>query len=385
MPILPSNNRNLTDPPKIHWQVGEDGLVGISLSGKWSMTESVVSATELFAFLAGRQRAGVVRLEVSQLESWDSTLPLFVRRLQAVCQAQGLMLNIAALPTAVCALLAQAEVPMIDDVTINPALAIRERIGRWVIQCISEIWLQTKFLGLVFIALLAVLRGQVRHRPGEFFYLIHQCGPSAVPIVTLICLLVGMILAFVGAVQLRMFGAQLYIADLVGLGMAREMGAMMTAVIMAGRTGAAYAAEIGTMRVNEEIDALRTLGIKPIELLVIPRILALLLVMPLLCVYADFMGILGGAIVTVGLFDISWMEYFNESRVWLDMTDINIGIVKSAVFAVLVAIAGCMRGMHCGTSSSGVGYAATSAVVTSIVWVVVADAIMTLAITAMDI
>src|SRR5262249_42661737 len=147
-------------------------------------------------------------------------------------------------------------------------------------------------------------RGAARFRRSDFLQILQECGGQALPIVSLISFLVGVILAYVGAIQLRTFGAQVYVADLVGIAMTREMGAMMAAIIMAGRTGAAFAAQLGTMQVNEEIDALQTLGIPAMEFLVLPRMLALALMMPLLGLYADLMGILGGAAVGVGLLDI---------------------------------------------------------------------------------
>ena len=187
--------------------------------------------------------------------------------------------------------------------------------------------------------------------------------------------LVGLILAFMGAVQLRQFGAQMYVADLVGLGMTREMGAMMTGVIIAGRTGAAFAAQLGTMQVNEEIDALITMGIPPMEFLVLPRMLALMLMMPLLCVYADLVGMLAGLVVGTGLLNLSLVEYVHETRQAVDLVDCGVGLVKSAVFGVLIALAGCLRGMQCGRSAAAVGAAATSAVVTGIVWIIASDGV----------
>ncbi len=178
-----------------------------------------------------------------------------------------------------------------------------------------------------------------------------------------------------GAVQLRQFGAQIYVADLVGLATVREMGAMMAAIIMAGRTGAAFAAQLGTMTVNEEIDALKTLGISPMEFLVLPRMLALIVMMPLLCLYADLVGMIGGLIVGVGMLDITFVEYFNQTVEAVGLNDIAMGVIKSAVFGVLVALSGCMRGMQSGRSASAVGVAATSAVVTAIVLIIVTDAV----------
>jgi phospholipid/cholesterol/gamma-HCH transport system permease protein len=193
------------------------------------------------------------------------------------------------------------------------------------------------------------------------------------PIVSLISLLVGLILAFVGAIQLEMFGAQIYVANLVGIATAREMGAMMTAIIMAGRTGAAFAAQLGTMQVNEEIDALRTFGVEPMDFLVLPRMLALILTMPILCLYADLLGLAGGAIVGVGMLDISMTQYIQQTISGLTITDFMVGLVKSAIYGIIVALSGCLRGMQCGRSASAVGLAATSAVVMGIVLIIVTD------------
>jgi phospholipid/cholesterol/gamma-HCH transport system permease protein len=198
-----------------------------------------------------------------------------------------------------------------------------------------------------------------------------------VPIVSLISFLVGLILAFVGIVQLKLFGAQIFVADLVGIAMVREMGAIMTGIIMAGRTGAAFAAQLGTMQVNEEIDALKTLGIAPMEFLVLPRMLALTLMMPFLCLYANLMGILGGWVVAVPLYGLNPIQYFSRTMEAVGLNDLFIGLFMSLVFGVLVALAGCLRGIQCGRSASAVGDAATSAVVTGIVAIIIATAVIT--------
>jgi phospholipid/cholesterol/gamma-HCH transport system permease protein len=192
------------------------------------------------------------------------------------------------------------------------------------------------------------------------------------PIVTLISLLIGIIMAFMSSLQLKQFGAQIYVADLVGIAMMREMGAMMTAIIMAGRTGAAFAAQLGTMKVSQEIDAFTTAGFSPLEFLVLPRTVALILMMPLLCLYSDFIGVLGGAAIGVGMLDLSWASYFHETANAIALGDVVGGVFKSAVYGVLIALAGCLRGLQCGNSSSAVGDAATSAVVTGIVAIIAA-------------
>ncbi len=157
--------------------------------------------------------------------------------------------------------------------------------------------------------------------------------------------------------------------------MASDMGAIMTAIIMAGRTGAAFAAQIGTMQVNEEVDALKTFGFSPMDFLVLPRMIALILMMPLLCVYANLLGMLGGGLIGVGLLHISVVQYVNETLHGVALMDFVIGIAKSVIFGILVAVSGCLRGMQCGRSASAVGQAATSAVVTGIVFIIVTDGI----------
>jgi phospholipid/cholesterol/gamma-HCH transport system permease protein len=229
------------------------------------------------------------------------------------------------------------------------------------------------FAGEVLIALGRLCTGRARTRLVDVLWFVQQAGPRAIGIVTLISVLVGMILAYLGSVQLQQLGAQVYVAHLVGLGMVREMGALMTGVIMAGRTGAAYAAQLGTMQTREEIDAIETLGIPPIEFLVLPRMLALVLVMPLLCIYSDILGMLGGAVVALAM-DVTWVQYQNGLREAVDLGHIATGVAKSVVFGALIAAAGCRAGIRCGRSSEAVGQATTTAVVKAIVYIVVADA-----------
>ena len=186
-----------------------------------------------------------------------------------------------------------------------------------------------------------------------------------------------MILAFVGAVQLQQFGAQIYVADLIAVGVTREMGVLMTGIIMAGRTGAAFAAHIGTMTVNDEVDALKSMGISPIDYLVLPRTLALVIAMPLLVVYANFMGLLGGGLIGLTMLELPVRQYYDQTVGAIGLNDIAVGLIKAAVFGILIAITGCLRGVQCGRSASAVGDAATQGVVTSILLIIVADAMFT--------
>ena len=235
------------------------------------------------------------------------------------------------------------------------------------------------FIGDASLSVFRLFRGKARFRLSDFLLIVQDCGAKSFGIVSLISLLVGLILAFVGAIQLQMFGAQIYVANLVGIGMVREMGAVMAGIIVTGRTGASFAAQLGTMQVNEEIDALQTLGIPPMDFLVLPRMLALCLMMPLLCLYADLMGVIGGLIVGVFMLDITPMQYYVQTCGAVRLNDLFIGVFMSAVFGVLIALTGCQRGIQCGRSASAVGEATTSAVVSGIVSIIVATAVITIA------
>lgn len=257
-------------------------------------------------------------------------------------------------------------------------------VGEHAIWVKDDFFRLADFVGEICIAFGRLLIGKSRMRWSDVMIQVQECGPNALAIISLIGLLMGMILAFVGAVQLKVFGAQLLIADLVGLAMAREMGAMMTSILMAGRSGSAFAAELGSMIVNDEVDALRTSGFSPIEFLVLPRILAMFITIPFLCLFADILGIFGGSIVAAALFDVSIPEYFLQLNSRMRLIDLEVGIGKCAVFGVLVAVAGCFRGLQCQRNAASVGLATTSAVVTGIVFIVVSDAVMTMMITALD-
>ena len=202
-----------------------------------------------------------------------------------------------------------------------------------------------------------------------------QCGAMALPIVSLISVLVGMTLAYTGALILRQYGGDIYVADLVGVSMVREMGALMTGIVLAGRTGAAFAAQLGNMRANEEIDAFTTLGISPVEFLVMPRLIALGLMMPLLGLYANCLGILGGMFVAMSVLGIPPAAYWVEMLTIVDMSDVLSGIIKAGTFGVIIGVSGCLRGLQAERSAMGVGKAATSAVVTAILFIIVADAV----------
>jgi phospholipid/cholesterol/gamma-HCH transport system permease protein len=351
----------------------------IRLSGSWKIADRLPAAAEVEKQLQTNTRIRKVSFDAAALGGWDSGLVNFLLKVFAVCAKTGIEADKDSLPAGVKGLVELATaVPERSgarkDFKKEPLLS---RIGAQAIDFWNSAGEMLAFIGEAALAFGKLLIGKARFQRSDFLSSVQLCGIESLPIVSLISLLVGLILAFVGAVQLRMFGAQIYVADLVGIAMVRVMGAIMAGIIMAGRIGAAFAAELGTMQVNEEIDALETMGISPMEFLVLPRMIALSLMMPLLCLYADVMGILGGLIVGVGMLQLNIFEYFNQTRGAVTLTYMWIGLFQSAVFGVLVALAGCLRGMQCGRSASAVGNATTSAVVTGIVSIIVATAIIT--------
>jgi phospholipid/cholesterol/gamma-HCH transport system permease protein len=346
----------------------------IRLSGEWRLRGGLPSAALVQRELESSPTVRGVALEAQALTSWDSSVLTFLVEVSELCRQRGIAMDRTGLPAGVRRLLELAEaVPekkgARKEEVETPFL---ERIGNTAIGAGDSLGEMLKFLGEMTVTFARLLRMKARFRAVDLFLLIQQCGAQALPIVTLISFLVGVILAFVGAVQLKQFGVQIYVADLVGIAMIREMGAMMTGIIMAGRTGAAFAAQLGTMKVTQELDAFTTMGFSPLEFLVLPRVIALVLMMPLLCLYSDFVGVMGGAAIGVGMLDLSWTTYFRQTASAIDLTDVFGGVFKSSVYGVLIALAGCLRGIQCGNSSSAVGDAATSAVVTGIVAIVVA-------------
>lgn len=363
------------------------GILRIQVSGQWNLAKGMPSTAEAEQAIEGDAALSRLCFDTERLETWDSSLVNVIYKLARLSRRAGVSLDLTGLPEGLRELLSLADAvpPHEDEVDRGPPPTFLSDVGTDTVvffQSVSDI---LRFVGGIAVSMGRMLRGRARYRPSDLMLIIQQVGAQALPIVSLISVLVGLILAFVGAVQLEQFGADIFIANLVGLGMVREMGAMMTAIIMAGRTGAAFAAELGTMTVNEEIDALRTMGISPIDFLVVPRILALVLMMPLLALYSNLMGILGGALVGTTLFDIGVYEYFRQTRSAIDLFDVFGGMFKALVYGAIVAVSGCLRGMECGRSSAAVGVATTSAVVTSIVFVVVACAILTVVYDVLDI
>ena len=338
------------------------------------MQEQLPETDRVQSELTGIKR---IAYDAQGVTSWDSGLMTFLLRCWDMAQEQNLEMDEAGLPKGASDLmkLATAVPEEKDAARGNVTRSLFYRVGSQSIALAEEAMEIFTFLGESTIAFFRFFTGRARFRWSDLWTIVQQTGAEALPIVALISFLVGLILAYVGAVQLAQFGATVYVADLVGLAMVREMGAIMTAIVMCGRTGAAFAAQLGTMKVSEEIDALQTLGISPMEFLVLPRMLALCCMLPLLVIFSDFIGILGGLVVSVTTLDISFQQFVSRTMAAIDLPSFFSGLIKSVLFGVLVAATGCLRGMQCGDSSAAVGVAATSAVVTGITCIIVADAI----------
>jgi len=357
---------------------GEDGALRIRLSGTWTLAGGVPLARAVLPEIQSTPAGSRVVLEDVGIQDWDSLLVAFVRTTALIARDRGLEVDVSTLPEGVRKLIdlaaavprAKADRPLEDD-------TLSGRVGRIALGAWDTAVDANEFLGEVVQAFGSFLRGRARFRRIDLMHALESAGVGALGIVALINFLVGTVLAFVGAIQLEQFGAAIYVADLVGIAEARVLGALMTGIVMSGRTGAAFAAVLGTMNVNEEVDALRTMGVKPVEFLVLPRVLATTLMMPALTAYGILMGLLGGMFVGVALLDIGAMEYLTQTQGSLALRHVMIGLAQGLAFGVVVALTGCYYGLRSGRSSAAVGEATTKAVVMGIVLVVVVTAIFT--------
>jgi len=367
-----------SQPCEISFDRSDEKKLLINLAGSWTLKCKRPSADVVKKEITAGGATGIA-FNTTGITEWDSGLLIFLGRVIGLFLKNGITVDKTGLPNGAGKLMdLAAAVPEKKGARKKSQKeSFLFRVGSESVAFVRSSGDVLTFVGEASTAFIKFLTGKARFRRSDLTRIIQDCGIEALPIVSLISLLVGLILAFVGAVQLTMFGAEIYVANLVGIAMVRVMAAVMTGIIMAGRTGAAFAAQLGTMQVNEEIDAFKTMGISPMEFLVLPRILGLTLMMPLLCLYADLMGILGGFIVGVGMLDLNMVEYYNQTKAAVPLSNLWIGLFQSIVFGILIAVAGCLRGMQCGRSASAVGDATTSAVVTGIISIIVATAVIT--------
>lgn len=353
-----------------------DQILTVDLGGAFSGFDNEAEKEHLFLLAS---KAKEIKVVTNGLDKWDSSLVVILYGLAKIARQKKRPIDFSSLPDNLQKLVHLAlEVdrkPTRDDKKHYPVL---EALGAWGISVYQSAARALGFVNQSVLSFFRLMTGSAVMRKVDFLFALEDCSYKAVGIVSLVSFMVGLILAFVGAIQLKTFGAQIYVASLVTIGMTRIMGAIMVGIIMAGRTGASYAATIGTMQVNEEIDALKTMGIPINDFLVLPRLASLIIAMPFLTILADFMGMLGGAFVGVFMLDISVQEYWKYSHDAINLTNFMVGLFHGLVFGVIIAMCGCYYGVNCGRNADSVGVATTQAVVSSIVIMIVATGIITL-------
>lgn len=363
-------------------------ILDVRAKGDWTLRN--ISAATARA-LSRRQKEIINAIRSQRLENiqlnyrpfpnqkalWGSFLLSFFCQLREEAQKKSVSFDISSLPLQMQELLA---------VSYTPAVTGRQQtntnlfniLGAWVEKKFRQVLAAMDFVGEISLALLKFFAGKAAISSKDVWQEIYNAGASSLPIISLVSVLLGLILAFVSAVQLQVLGAEIYVSSLITVSMVRVMSPVLTGIVIAGRIGASYAATIGSMQVNEEVDALKTFGINPIEFLVLPRFLALTLMMPFLTVYADFMGIFGGyAVIYLG-WDISFYAFLNNVQTFTHMHHIIIGLFHSFVFGILIAISGCYQGMISGRDAEAVGRATTLAVVHSIIGIIVSTSVITI-------
>ena len=363
----------------LHSRVTGNNLLNVVLSGDWLLKSPPPDTAVLFSQISQDPLPASIDFDCESLGQWDTRLITLLIAIHKAAESRGVVVNDQQLPEGARRLIKLA-------FTVKEREGARrvvrhrgflEEVGNNAIEAWQHAVELLRFTGGLALSFGRFFRGNATYLRSDLLHYIQDAGAGAFGIVSIISFLIGMIFAFVGVMQLEAFGAGIYTANLVAVAMVREMAPIMTAIIMAGRTGAAYAAQIGTMKVNEEIDALKTLGMQPIDFLVTPRVIALVLMMPLLTMYSSLMGIIGGLVVGVVMLDISLVQYVAQTNDAVGLDSLFGGLVKSVVYGSLVALAGCQQGMACGNSAMAVGESTTKAVVMGIVLIVVSASVLT--------
>jgi phospholipid/cholesterol/gamma-HCH transport system permease protein len=358
----------------------DDQLVA-QLGGVWSLSVTTPQFGPLVAAALGAPGANAavqrIGFDDAALGAWDSSLLIFLRQAEAYCTEHTLTFSTEGLGERITQLLALASAaPERAAEALVPTPSVLARVGTAGIALWDSSVSSVTFVGEVALAVGRLVTGRTRLPWRSFWVVVQSNSSGALPIVTLIALLVGVIIAFLGVVVLQRFGAGYYVSYLVGFGMLREMGALMTGIIIAGRTGAGFAAELGSMKITEELDAYATLGISAVDYLVLPRVLGLFVMMPLLVVYADLVGILGGMVVAIALLDLTVTQFTNGLLTAVSLSDALLGVFKGMLFGLIIGLSGCLHGLRTGSDASAVGRSATSAVVLGITLIVLGNAIV---------
>jgi phospholipid/cholesterol/gamma-HCH transport system permease protein len=324
--------------------------------------------------LAGEARGGALVVDASGLEWCDAGGAVLLSELERRQRASGGTLTIEGLRRELIELLELVRPKDVSPATPTPRPGLFERLGRDAVAVAASLRKNTIFVGHVTVAVLHALRHPSTLRMPDVFRVAEAVGIGAVPIVALVGSLLGLILAFQSVISMKRFGAEIYMADLLSISMVRELGPLMGAIMLAARSGSAFAAEIGTMKVSEEVDALTTMGLEPVRFLIVPRVIAALGMTPVVALLTTLFGLLGGMVVWLGI-GYPAVTFINRAASATTMTDLFGGLAKAFIFGVIVAAVGCLRGLETGKGAGAVGESTTSSVVTCIVLIGVADGI----------
>jgi phospholipid/cholesterol/gamma-HCH transport system permease protein len=359
--------------------VTPEDTLAVALTGDWLLDAALPDIAKVRERLRETPAPASVCFDTSELGDWDTGLVARLVSIRHDAEANNVPVDDSGLPEGARQLIALAFAVKVREDARRKArdVGFFSEIGEKTQRVVGRSRELLEFLGELMLSFGRLVSGKATYLRSDLVQYVQEAGAEALPIVSLISFLIGMIFAFVGVMQLENFGAGIYTADLVAVAMVREMAPIMTAIIMAGRTGAAYAAQIGTMKVNEEVDALTTLGMDPIDFLVTPRVIALIVMLPMLTLYGSIMGILGGAFVGLSMLDVSLVQYATQTVESVGLNSLLGGLFKSVVYGSLVAIAGCQQGLACGNSAMAVGQSTTRAVVMGIVLIVVSASILT--------
>jgi phospholipid/cholesterol/gamma-HCH transport system permease protein len=365
--------RAVTTSPRATVEVrrADDASLLVRLGGSWRLAGGLPRVDEIEGELE-RSRPASVTVDAAGVRAWDSTLVAFVAAVLDACAARGIPVDARGVPAEVGRLL---EIAQEAPIPAEPAARMPSGIARVGVRALKreeKVLEAVAFVGETTLAFGRFGARRAHFRSGDLWALVQESGAMALPIVALVNFLMGIILAFVGITQLRAFGAETFVADIVGIAVVRDMAALVTGVTLSGRSGGAFAAEIATMKVTQEVEALKTIGISPVEFLVVPRVLALTAMMPLLTLFADATGILGGAVVGTTMLQQSFGGYMRQTALALTAGDVVGGLVKGATYGLLIALAGTLRGIQAEPTAAHVGDAATRAVVTGIVGIIAA-------------
>ena len=359
----------------------------LALSGSWTARGIGAIERQLEA-LQLASRTGLIA-DGARIDALDTAGAWVLQKLLLRLRGEGMAVSLSGLRPEFAKLL-EAVGQQLADQTDTPAADARSRstmlgdVGRGAEGAFEQTVALLGFVGESALALAGCIAHPARFRWRPMLYNIRSAGFDALPIVGLLAFLLGVVVAYQGADQLRQYGANIFVADLIGLSMLREFAPLITAIIVAGRSGSAYAAQIGTMAVTEEIDAMRTLGMAPLEVLVLPKLLALLVALPLLTVFADVLGVFGGMLMARAQLGVGFVEFLDRFVKAVSITAYLIGICKAPVFAGIIAVIGCFQGFCTRGGADSVGRQTTRSVVQSIFLVIVADALFSVAFSALD-